>query len=53
MILHSQVGAPEKGKFTLDDVRDLYRQYPQIKYTMITGGGPTAHPQLLKKIYVI
>ena len=39
--------APEKGKFTLDDVRDFYRKYPQIKYTMITGGGPTAHPELL------
>ena len=27
--------APEKGKFTLDDVRDFYRKYPQIKYTMM------------------
>ena len=42
--------APEKGKFTLDDVRDLYRNHPQIKYTMITGGGPTAHADLLKQL---
>ena len=42
--------APEKGKFTLDDVRDFYRKYPQIKYTMITGGGPTAHAELLKNL---
>ena len=39
--------APEKGKFTLDDVRDFYIKYPLIKHTMITGGGPTAHADLL------
>jgi len=42
--------APEKGKYTLDDVIDFYEKYPQIKYTMITGGGPTAHPELLMNL---
>ena len=42
--------APEKGKFTLDDVRDFYIKYPLIKHTMITGGGPTAHAELLKNL---
>ena len=42
--------APEKGKFTLEDVHKFYQKYPQIKYTMITGGGPTAHAKLLVEL---
>jgi len=42
--------APEKGKFTLEDVRDFYKKYPHIKHTMITGGGPTAHANLLQEL---
>ena len=41
---------PEKGKFTLDDIVEFYENTPQIKYTMITGGGPTAHSTLLKTL---
>ena len=41
---------PEKGKFTLDDIVDFYEVNPQIKHTMITGGGPTSHPKLLKEL---
>jgi len=44
---------PEKGKFTLDDIVEFYENTPQIKYTMITGGGPTSHPELLKELCVI
>jgi len=41
---------PEKGKFTLNDIVKFYEDNPHIKYTMITGGGPTIHPELLKEL---
>ena len=41
---------PEKGKHTLDDVMEIYKSNPQIKHTMVTGGGPTLHPELLKEL---
>ena len=44
---------PEKGKYTLNDVVEFYENNPQVKYTMITGGGPTLHPELLKELCVI
>ena len=44
---------PEKGKFTLDDIVEFYKNNPRIKYTMITGGGPTIHPKLLQELCII
>ena len=44
---------PEKGKFTLNDIVKFYEDNLHIKYTMITGGGPTIHPELLKELCVI
>ena len=41
---------PEKGKYTLNDIVKFYEDNPHIKYTMITGGGPTIHPKLLKEL---
>ena len=41
---------PEKGKFTLNDIVKFYEDNPHIKYTMITGGGPTIHAELLKEL---
>ena len=41
---------PEKGKFTLDDICKFYIKHSNIKHTMITGGGPTIHPELLKEL---
>lgn len=41
---------PEKGKFTLNDIVKFYEDNLHIKYTMITGGGPTIHPELLKEL---
>lgn len=38
---------PEKGKFTLKDVIDIYEENPHIKEMMITGGSPTMHSSLL------
>lgn len=39
--------APEKGEFSYDDVIKLIKENPQIKHTMITGGSPTMHEQML------
>ena len=44
---------PEKGIFTLNDVVKVYESNPQIKHTMVTSGGPTIHPELLKELCVI
>ncbi len=39
--------SPEKGKFTYDDIDQFYRDNSHIRHTMITGGGPTSHKELL------
>ena len=39
--------SPEKGKFTYDDIDQFYTDNSHIKHTMITGGGPTLHRELL------
>ena len=44
---------PEKGKYTLMDVVNFYKSNPQIKHTMITGGGPTIHGELLQELCMI
>jgi len=44
---------PEKGRYTLMDVVNIYKSNPQIKHTMITGGGPTIHPKLLQELCMI
>ena len=41
---------PEKGRYTLMDVVKVYKSNPQIKHTMITGGGPTIHGELLQEL---
>ena len=41
---------PEAGKFTLNDIVKVYQDNPQIKHTMITGGGPTLYSKLLKEL---
>lgn len=38
---------PEKGNITWESLCDLYEQHPHIKFTMITGGSPTMHPDYL------
>ena len=44
---------PEKGKFTLDDIVKFYEEKPNVKHTMITGGGPTIHAELLQELCII
>ena len=41
---------PEGGKYTLNDIIKVYKNNPQIKHTMITGGGPTLYPKLLQEL---
>jgi len=44
---------PEKGKFTYQDIEDFYDEHSHINHTMITGGGPTSHPTMLKMLCLI
>jgi len=41
---------PEKGSFSLNDIISFYKKNKHIRHTMVTGGGPTANPQLLKEL---
>lgn len=47
---HYTSWSPEKGQFTLNDVIAFYKKHPEIKHTMITGGSPTMHEDLLKQL---
>ena len=38
---------PEKGKLTYKDIFEFYEDNRHIKHTMITGGGPTLHKDML------
>ena len=44
---------PEKMKVTYGEIDKFYKDNPQISHTMITGGGPTLQPELLKNICLI
>jgi len=41
---------PEKGKFTYEDIFEFYMNNRHIKHTMITGGGPTLHRNMLVEL---
>ena len=41
---------PEKGKYGYEDVHDFYMKHKHIKHTMITGGGPTLHRDMLVEL---
>jgi len=41
---------PEKGKFTFQDIIDIYDQNPHVKEMMLTGGSPTMHPALVNEL---
>lgn len=40
----------ERGKYTLQNVVDLYREKPHIKEMMLTGGSPTMYPKLVNEL---
>lgn len=41
---------PEKPNISWEEIIELYNNNPQISHTMITGGGPTLHPEFLKEL---
>jgi 7-carboxy-7-deazaguanine synthase len=41
---------PEKGKYTFQDIINIYDQHPEIKEMMLTGGSPTMHPKLVNEL---
>lgn len=41
---------PEKPSYNIENVKILYKNNPQIKEMMITGGSPTMHPVLLEDL---
>jgi len=43
---------PEKGKFTFQDIIDIYDANPQVKEMMLTGGSPTMHPKLVDALTI-
>ena len=41
---------PEKGKYSFQDIIDMYDRHPHIKEMMLTGGSPTMHPKLVNEL---
>lgn len=41
---------PEKGTFTFKDIRKVYEENNHIQHTIISGGGPTLHKELLPEL---
>lgn len=41
---------PEKGSIDWEDIHKVYRDYPYIRHTMISGGGPTLQGPLLQEL---
>jgi 7-carboxy-7-deazaguanine synthase len=41
---------PEKGRLTLNDIRNCIEDNPQIDHAFISGGEPTIHPDLVRKL---
>lgn len=41
---------PEKGKYTFQDIINIYDENPEIKEMMLTGGSPTMHPKLVNEL---
>lgn len=41
---------PEKGKFSIVDVKEFILSNPNIHHVFITGGGPTLHRELLPEV---
>lgn len=46
---HSSIH-PEKGKFSFQDIINIYEDNPQIKHMMLTGGSPTMHHALVNEL---
>ena len=40
----------EKGKYTFNDIIEMYNKYPYVREMMLTGGSPTMHPDLVNEL---
>lgn len=41
---------PEKGKYTFQNIIEIYDKNPHISEMMLTGGSPTMHPALINEL---
>lgn len=41
---------PEKGKYTFQNIIEIYDKNPHISEMMLTGGSPTMHPALVNEL---
>lgn len=41
---------PEKGKYSFQDIINIYDANPEIKEMMLTGGSPTMHPSIVNEL---
>jgi 7-carboxy-7-deazaguanine synthase len=41
---------PEKGKYTFQDIINIYDQNPEITEMMLTGGSPSMHPKIVNEL---
>ncbi len=41
---------PEKGKYTWEDIVEIYDSNPHVKEMMLTGGSPSMHSKLVDRI---
>lgn len=41
---------PEKGKYSLNNIRLFFEENKDITHLMITGGSPTMHPELVNEL---
>ena len=41
---------PEKGKYTMEDVENIYKYNPHVKEMMLTGGSPSMHRDLVNDL---
>lgn len=44
---------PEKGKYTMNDVKLFFEENKDITHLMLTGGSPTMHPELCDEIITL
>ena len=44
---------PEKGQFTLNDVKKYFEDNKEINHLMLTGGSPTMHSELCNEIITL
>jgi 7-carboxy-7-deazaguanine synthase len=44
---------PEKGKYTLNNIKQYFEENKYINYLMLTGGSPTMHAELCNEIITL